>query len=275
MIDVGFGWSSFLDIAPAFSKTGLYALRMMPPAQMINLQFGWSGMLAIALVAAGGGLYFLRTMRPGLARDQDVFFAAVALLCGGILLFQGWRLDPILQFAQFLSVGSAIWFGFEAVRLRGVTAEQAKRSTPVVDDERPVSRVYRAELDELTPLDERSNNAARRIRGSREGRDSDFEDVRSPASRRSERPRRSRAASRPLPPERTSSHSAWDDDFEDDRPARSSTSSRAAGNDADYSDRPRRNRPQSPSNRRRNGEAPSSDYVDYQPVDSPDGGNFY
>tara|TARA_B100000700_G_C14380400_1_gene550137 strand:+ start:148 stop:474 length:327 start_codon:yes stop_codon:yes gene_type:complete len=29
-------------------------------------------------------------------------------LCGGILFFQGWRLDPILQFGQFLLVAHVI-----------------------------------------------------------------------------------------------------------------------------------------------------------------------
>lgn len=100
---------------------------------MVNVGFGLPSVLGIALILAGAGLYFLRTMRPALARDQDIFFAAIALLCGGILFFQGWRLDPILQFAQFLSTGAAGWFAIEAVRLRGIATEQAKRSTPVVD----------------------------------------------------------------------------------------------------------------------------------------------
>lgn len=61
---------------------------------MVNIGFGVGSMVGIALAVAGAGLYFLRSMRPGLARDQDIFFAAIALLCGGILFFQGWRLDP-------------------------------------------------------------------------------------------------------------------------------------------------------------------------------------
>ena len=147
---------------------------------MLNWSLGLGGILGIVLALAGVGLYFLRTIRPNLARDHDIVFAAVALLCGGILLFQSWRLDPILQFAQFLSIGSAVWFAYETIRLRGITTEQAKRSTPLVDDDRPVSRVYRAELDELTPLDEQ-RNVTRRIRGSREGRSSPI-DARSPST---------------------------------------------------------------------------------------------
>lgn len=140
---------------------------------MVNVGLSWSSMLGVVLVVAGASLYFLRSMRPSLARDHDIFFAAVALLCGGILFFQGWRQDPILQFGQFLLTGSVIFFAVESIRLRKVATEQAKRNNPVVDEERPVSRVYRAELDELSPYDEKT--VARRIRGSRD-RSSEYED---------------------------------------------------------------------------------------------------
>lgn len=246
---------------------------------MVNVGFGWSSIVGIALALSGAGLYFLRTMRPALARDQDIFFAAIALLCGGILFFQGWRLDPILQFAQFLSAGSAIWFAVEAVRLRGITTEQAKRSTPVVDDERPVSRVYRAELDELTPLDGRTVTR-RSIRGTRDSRPDDVDDYeprRRPSSSRessdrSRRPRSSRPSS--LPPERSDVRDDWGQDDFDDRPSRGSDSPRPSSRDTGSSSRPRRPRPpQNPSSRRRNvgsDQASSSDYVDYQPINYPD-----
>jgi hypothetical protein len=234
---------------------------------MVNIGFGWASLLGIALALSGAGLYALRTMRPALARDQDIFFAAIALLCGGILFFQGWRLDPILQFAQTLSAVSAVWFAYEAIRLRGIATEQAKRTTPVVDDERPVSRVYRAELDDYPPLDERDRFPVnRRIRGTREAvsREDNYarEDVqRAPGrqdrpslSDRPRRPRSSRASS--LPPER-GSRDDWDDGNSATREV-----IRPSNFDGDRS-RPRR-RP--PTSRRRGG----SDYVDYQPVDYSD-----
>jgi hypothetical protein len=76
-----------------------------------------------------------------LARDYDVFFAAIGLLCGGILFFQGWRLDPILQFGQFLLAGTTVFFAYESVRLRGVATDQARRSSYFDDD--PISDVPR------------------------------------------------------------------------------------------------------------------------------------
>jgi hypothetical protein len=90
------------------------------------------------LAVGGAFLYFMRSFKPALARDYDVFFAAIGLLCGGILFFQGWRLDPILQFGQFLLAGTTVFFAYESVRLRGVTTEQARRSS-YFDDEEPAA----------------------------------------------------------------------------------------------------------------------------------------
>ena len=137
---------------------------------MVNVGLNWSSVLGVTLAASGLALYFLRSMRPKLARDHDIFFAAVALLCGGILFFQGWRQDPILQFGQFLLTGSAVFFAVESVRLRGVATEQARRTAPIVDEDRPVSRMYRAELDDLETLDDRPKT--RRIRGTRDAQPS-------------------------------------------------------------------------------------------------------
>ncbi len=90
------------------------------------------------MLAVGGAmLYFMRTFKPALARDYDVFFAAIGLLCGGILFFQGWRLDPILQFGQFLLAGTTVFFAYESVRLRGVATEQARRSAYFDDEPAP------------------------------------------------------------------------------------------------------------------------------------------
>ena len=49
----------------------------------------------------------------------DLFFSSVGLLCGGILIFQGWRLDPILLLCQILSSGTALFFIGESLWLRG------------------------------------------------------------------------------------------------------------------------------------------------------------
>ncbi len=101
---------------------------------MVNASLNWASIVGIVLAVSGAGLYFLRSFKPALARDYDVFFAAIGLLCGGILFFQGWRLDPILQFGQFLLAGTTVFFAYESVRLRGVATDQARRSSYFDDD---------------------------------------------------------------------------------------------------------------------------------------------
>lgn len=254
---------------------------------MVNVGLNWSSVLGVTLAASGLALYFLRSMRPKLARDHDIFFAAVALLCGGILFFQGWRQDPILQFGQFLLTGSAVFFAVESVRLRGVATEQARRTAPIVDEERSVSRTYRAELDDLDTLDDRPTT--RRIRGTRDAqpsRDEYEEGVRRrpsnrPSSERSStansdrsRRRPSRPASEPSQPS-DAPESLYDDEPTPDsrRRTRNTSASRPSNSPADAA-RPRRSRPSDPeSPRRPRNEDPiasSAEYVDYRPIENND-----
>ena len=182
MVNIGLGLSSLL-----------HAINTPPVLAQVAYGFGWGSLMGIALVLCGVALYLLRTTRPNLARDHDIFFAAVALLCGGILFFQGWRLDPILQFGQFLMTGSAVFFAVESIRMRGIVTQQAKRNAPIVDDEREVnpdyqSYEYEAELEELEPYD--PYPPTRRIPGSRDvprrsPRETYSDEPRRPPTRRS------------------------------------------------------------------------------------------
>lgn len=130
---------------------------------MVNFGLNTASFLGIILAVAGAGLYFLRSIRPELSRDQDIAFTAIGIICGFILIFQGWRLDPILQFGQLLLSGSAIYFAYESIKMRGIANEQAKEKSQIVD-ERPVSRRYKAEIEDREYLDDRPRNS-RRIRG--------------------------------------------------------------------------------------------------------------
>ncbi len=115
---------------------------------MVNASLNWASIVGIVLAVCGAGLYFMRTFKPALARDYDVFFAAIGLLCGGILFFQGWRLDPILQFGQFLLAGTTVFFAYESVRLRGVATDQARRSSYFDDEPSTPPRVPRSDWDD-------------------------------------------------------------------------------------------------------------------------------
>ncbi|EKQ67955.1 Ycf66 family protein [Leptolyngbyaceae cyanobacterium JSC-12] len=249
---------------------------------MVNVGLGWSSLVGIALAASGLALYFLRSFRPKLARDHDIFFAAVALLCGGILFFQGWRQDPILQFGQFLLTTSAIFFAVESIRLRGAATEQAKRNTPIVDDERPVSKVYRAELDEFGAFDDRTTT--RRIRGSRDARPN-REEYEENARRRPASPRASlddrygqgdRSRRRPRTDEDSLGSDFADDDLQSRSRIRGSAPARPSNQPP--ASRPRRPRPEDEVARSRERrpvtEEPPSEYVDYRPIDNDETDNW-
>ena len=241
---------------------------------MVNFGLNSASILGIFLAVAGAGLYFLRSVRPELSRDHDIFFAAVGLLCGFILLFQGWRLDPILQFGQFLLTGAAVFFGVETIRLRGVATEQARRNTPIVDDERPVSdrvRVYRAELDQLEPYDEEYDN--RRLRGYQEPRTtrrSEYDEAARPQRSRSPQERSAKPASRSsrrrsstAPTER------YDIDSFEEKP---SSRSRRPRSESPSGARPpsRRRPPTSAPEASSDIIASPTEYADYQPLDDSD-----
>jgi hypothetical protein len=170
---------------------------------VVNASLNWASIVGIVLAVGGAFLYFMRSFKPALARDYDVFFAAVGLLCGGILFFQGWRLDPILQFGQFLLAGTTVFFAYESVRLRGVTTEQARRSSFFDDDEplpKPRMGGGRDWRDDVDRFDE-PQPLRRRIRSREEGySERDEEDL--------YRPRRSPA--RAAIPERAASRDDWD-----------------------------------------------------------------
>lgn len=269
----------------------------------VNFGANSASILGIFLAVAGAALYFLRTVRPELSRDQDIFFAAVGLLCGFILVFQGWRLDPILQFGQLLLVGTTVFFAVESIRLRSIATQQAKRNTPIVDDEREVSRnysyndrrKYQAEMDaDLDPLpyEEEERPVRPRIRGSRDEistRDDYYEEQ---PPRRSERPNssssekqapadktRRRTSGRTVNrPSESSEEENWGsssrqvDDWESSggevrKPSRRSNngSGRPESREDDVAPRPRRRRPPTDSTPRRGREDDEAIPTDYVP----------
>ena len=189
---------------------------------MVNASLNWASIVGIVLAVGGALLYFMRSFKPALARDYDVFFAAVGLLCGGILFFQGWRLDPILQFGQFLLAGTTVFFAYESVRLRGVTTEQARRSSYFEDDEPPGP--YRPQMGGRSWDGDADRFAEPEpIRRRIPARDDDEADA-------FYRPRR--AASRAAIPERAASRRSAVGDWDQEPPSPSRNTSRYGGNSA-------------------------------------------
>jgi hypothetical protein len=87
------------------------------------------------LVLRGG-----RFNNSTLSLYYDLFFSSVGLLCGGILIFQGWRLDPILLLCQILSSGTAIFFIGESIWLRSVNS---KDSTVWHNSKKTIKKKYK------------------------------------------------------------------------------------------------------------------------------------
>ena len=181
---------------------------------MVNASLNWASIVGIVLAVCGGGPYFLRSFKPALARDYDVFFAAIGLLCGGILFFQGWRLDPILQFGQFLLAGTTVFFAYESVRLRGVATDQARRSSYFDDD--PISdfpRNSRGRFNDDYGRFEETERPSRRFKPQEDEFEEDYIEGRS-RRRNVSRAIPSAAASRSRPSTREISQ------FENDEPIR-------------------------------------------------------
>ena len=81
---------------------------------MVNASLNWASIVGIALVLAG----FVPFFKKSISTKYDPLLVPIFWLCGSILFFQGWRLDPILQFGQFLLAGIVFFVGYENIKLR-------------------------------------------------------------------------------------------------------------------------------------------------------------
>ena len=100
---------------------------------MVNASLNWASITGIVLCiwaliaapAASAQLFFVlgrRSDRTTSSILRTIFKVALgcgrffgSLLLGGILFFQGWKLDPIFQFANFLLVAGLIMESAEGV----------------------------------------------------------------------------------------------------------------------------------------------------------------
>ncbi len=81
---------------------------------MVNASLNWASIVGIALILAG----FVPFFKQSISTKYDPFLVPIFWLCGSILFFQGWRLDPILQIGQFLLAGVIFFVGYENIKLR-------------------------------------------------------------------------------------------------------------------------------------------------------------
>lgn len=94
---------------------------------MVNIIFGSNFLLGGLMLLSMILFYLLRFVKPSIARDEDIFFTAMGVLYGCIIIIHGWRLDPILIFSQVLLVGTVLACGWENIRLRGFIIYQSEQ----------------------------------------------------------------------------------------------------------------------------------------------------
>lgn len=86
---------------------------------MINIVFSANIFLGIYCSIFGIIVYCIRYVKPELSRDEDIIFSTICLFYSSILIFHGWRLDPILLFSQVLIIIIMTGAKWENIRLRG------------------------------------------------------------------------------------------------------------------------------------------------------------
>ena len=82
---------------------------------MVNASLNWASIVGIVLLIGGFAPFFWKTESKG---KYDLLMGFIAWICGTILFFQGWRLDPMLQFGQILLVGLTVLMCYENIQLR-------------------------------------------------------------------------------------------------------------------------------------------------------------
>ena len=92
---------------------------------MVNASLNWASIVGIALVIAG----FVPFFKKSILTQYDPFLVPIFWLCGLILFFQGCRLDPILQFVQFLLVGIVFFVSYENIKLRELIKKLKNQSS--------------------------------------------------------------------------------------------------------------------------------------------------
>lgn len=68
----------------------------------------------------------MRNLENKVSRDADIVVAAMVSIVGSTLIFQGWRLDPLLLLCQALTTSVAFWYGVETFRLRSKEADMVR-----------------------------------------------------------------------------------------------------------------------------------------------------
>jgi len=64
--------------------------------------------------------YTILVVYPKLAFSEDIFIITLGLVYSCIIIIHGWRLDPILVFAQGIIISMLLISGWSSLRLRAL-----------------------------------------------------------------------------------------------------------------------------------------------------------
>lgn len=96
---------------------------------MLTMFYTPSIFLSILFLISCLGLFAVRFIKTELSRDFDDLFIFIQVTYAAILISHGWRLDPILIFAQFLLIISINLLVWENLRLRGLVGNKKNQET--------------------------------------------------------------------------------------------------------------------------------------------------
>lgn len=86
----------------------------------VNFGANSVSILGIVMYFGGAVLCCFAFFKPHLVRYHDIMFAQFGWICGSIFIFQGWRLDPILQLGEILLFLAAIFSVIDCIRQRSI-----------------------------------------------------------------------------------------------------------------------------------------------------------
>ncbi|KAJ9515466.1 hypothetical protein QJQ45_016454 [Haematococcus lacustris] len=96
---------------------------------MVNVDFASPSLvLGAVLIGCGVLLLQMRNLQTKVSRDADIVVAAMISIVGSTLIFQGWRLDPLLLLCQALTTSVAVWYGIETFRLRSKEEDEMNQN---------------------------------------------------------------------------------------------------------------------------------------------------
>lgn len=117
---------------------------------MINIVFTPALILAFVMSLTLSGLYMVRYMkkvdilensiiRQYYVRNIDGFYIVIGFIYIIIILEHGWRLDPILLFAQYLLFLMGAGMTFDNLRLRKICSQEHDKS---VKNQKELQKYY-------------------------------------------------------------------------------------------------------------------------------------